>query len=525
MNLQKNIYVLAILGVLAGCGGGGGGGGGDSAAPAPSTTPAAVNTYTVGGSVSGLSHTGLVLANGSEKLAVAAGGSSFVFAQAQSEGANYSVVVDQQPAGLSCSVQGGAGTVAKANINGLVVACTPLRAITGTVAGLSFGGLSLLNGAELLNLSAGSSSFAFTQKLAEGSSYGVTIRTQPSGQGCVIAESSGTVGAGDVSSIKVSCSTNTYTLGGSVSGLNSQGLTLKNGTEALTLAAGQTSFSFTSKLSYGTAYSLSVASQPQGQNCAIANSTGTITADTSALTISCVSTLAQGAENLPSLASPQAGSTAALRNGNSGIYTQTSVFLKEALIAADGTYVWINSTFSQLGFGKISFASDSFTVSSGDKWSLSFRDPLTGAGVFVPFTSVSLNAAPDTGVLEYSRFNALAVEQAEMAGTWAGGDMSLIADANGQVSGTTTGAKYGGCSFTGSLKSAEAGSKKNLFKVALRYADSSACKMLTNKDYVGMAYVSFYAVSTNAAEGYKRQLSLALGNDSGWVSPEYLKKQ
>ena len=65
-----NIAALMVVVALAGCGGLssliGNGGGGNT-------------TYTIGGAISGLSATGLVLANGSDTVSPAANATSFVF--------------------------------------------------------------------------------------------------------------------------------------------------------------------------------------------------------------------------------------------------------------------------------------------------------------------------------------------------------------------------------------------------------------------------------------------------------------
>ncbi len=85
--------------------------------------PVPTATYTVGGSVSGLSGTGLVLQNsGGDNLPVSANG-SFGFATAVGAGGPYAVTVLTQPAGQTCTVQNGSGT-ANANVSNIVLSCT-----------------------------------------------------------------------------------------------------------------------------------------------------------------------------------------------------------------------------------------------------------------------------------------------------------------------------------------------------------------------------------------------------------------
>ena len=66
----------------------------------------------LGGSISGLTASGLVLGNGSDRVSPASGASSFTFPQQVASGATYAVSVITQPTGLNCSVTNGSGTVA-----------------------------------------------------------------------------------------------------------------------------------------------------------------------------------------------------------------------------------------------------------------------------------------------------------------------------------------------------------------------------------------------------------------------------
>ncbi|HEU4663117.1 MAG TPA: M14 family zinc carboxypeptidase [Dokdonella sp.] len=80
--------------------------------------------------------------------------------------------------------------------------------IGGTVAGLAVDGLVLsLNGGEPLDVPAGATSFAFPGTLPYGSSYDVTIETQPAIQACTVAHGSGDVEAA-VTNVAVSCGPN-----------------------------------------------------------------------------------------------------------------------------------------------------------------------------------------------------------------------------------------------------------------------------------------------------------------------------
>ena len=81
-----------------------------------------------------------------------------------------------------------------------------------------------LNGSADLPV-AGNGPFTFPGSVASGTAYAVTVGTQPSSpaQTCTVANGSGTIGARQHHRREVSCATNTYTVGGTVSGLTGSG--------------------------------------------------------------------------------------------------------------------------------------------------------------------------------------------------------------------------------------------------------------------------------------------------------------
>jgi serine/threonine-protein kinase len=115
--------------ILAACGGGGG------AAP----------TYTVGGTVSGLSGSGLVLRNngGSDRTITASG--PFTIANSVASGTTYDVIAQAQPSGFTdaCVVSNGSGTVGSANVANVIVSCHPAAAEVTLLAGSLMGALNI----------------------------------------------------------------------------------------------------------------------------------------------------------------------------------------------------------------------------------------------------------------------------------------------------------------------------------------------------------------------------------------------
>jgi hypothetical protein len=240
-------------------------------------------SYTIGGAIAGLTGSGLVLQNnGGNDLAIPAAATSFVFGVGVNAGGGYNVTVKAQPSNPSqtCTIANGTGT-ANGNVTSVVVNCvTNAYTIGGTVTGLAAAGLSLLlNGGTALSLPAGATSFTFPGTVPPGTTYAVTIAAHPSGQTCAVANGSGTVGSSSVTTIAVTCTSNapnTYTVGGSISGLSSPGLVLLlNGGSALTLPSGATTFTFPA-VPNGTNYQVSVGTPPANQTCQITNGAGTV---------------------------------------------------------------------------------------------------------------------------------------------------------------------------------------------------------------------------------------------------------
>jgi 6-phosphogluconolactonase (cycloisomerase 2 family) len=201
---------LVLLGaLLAACGGGGGSG-------APQPPP----TYTIGGTVSGLAGTGLVLRNNAgNDLSVAAASSNFTFAAALAGGTAYNVTVATQPTGPSqtCAVTGGSGTVGTANVSAVQVACTTNGFTIGaTVTGLDADGLVLQNnGGNDLGV-ASNGTVTFPGQTLSGAAFAITVKTQPTispfplpAQFCTVTNGSGTVGDGPVN-VAITCAAPVY---------------------------------------------------------------------------------------------------------------------------------------------------------------------------------------------------------------------------------------------------------------------------------------------------------------------------
>jgi 6-phosphogluconolactonase (cycloisomerase 2 family) len=277
---------VMLVGVTA-CGGSDSGGGGAS-------------TYTVGGSVSGLKGSGLELGvTGGGTASVAASATTFTFSPAIAAGTAYSVTVVQQPSSpaQTCTVANGSGML-NSNVTNVSVTCTTATfSVGGSIAGLTASGLTLQdNGGDTLTVAAAAKTFQFATAVASGSAYAVTVKTQPTGQTCTVAQGSGTVGSAAVSSVTVSCVTAGQTIGGTITGLTKSGLVLQdNGGANLTVAANATSFTFPTPLTTGAAYHVTVLTQPTTQTCTVTNGSGTVgSSKVTSVAITCVTGFSVG---------------------------------------------------------------------------------------------------------------------------------------------------------------------------------------------------------------------------------------
>lgn len=240
--------------------------------------------------------------NSGNSLAVSASG-AFTFTTAIADGAAYSVTVLTQPSSpaQTCAVSSGSGTVASANVSGVTVSCTTnTYTVGGTVSGLTGSGLVLQNSSGNNLAVSVNGAFTFTTAIADGAAYNVTVLTQPTtpAQTCTVSSGAGTVASANVSGVAVSCSTNSYTVGGTVSGLTGSGLVLQNNSGNNLSISADGAFTFSTSVASGAVYSVTVLTQPNSPNqiCSVSNGNGTVVAaNVAGVSVSCaVSTTQMG---------------------------------------------------------------------------------------------------------------------------------------------------------------------------------------------------------------------------------------
>jgi hypothetical protein len=178
--------------------------------------------------------------------------------------------------------------------------------VQGSVDNLKNAGLVLANGGDTVSVPAGATSFSFPQQIDYGTSYNITVKTNPAHMNCQIGNASGSAGHTVTIQAAVVCNQNTYTLGGQFTGITPAAdgtariVTLLNGSTggtvdvssaAGTLGAGD--FVFPAVVADGQAYGVTVVkpATPNGLSCTIANGAGVMhEAAVSNLILTCVPT-------------------------------------------------------------------------------------------------------------------------------------------------------------------------------------------------------------------------------------------
>jgi hypothetical protein len=309
--LIANLVIAAFA--LVACGGtptSSNWGGGSSNGGGSSSSSTGTSTFTIGGTVTGLTGSGLVLLdNGTDVLSVTGTGVvNFMFATAVS-GA-YNVTVKTQPTNpvQSCNVTNGSGT-ATADVTTVAISCTTSNTVGGTITGLLGTGLVLQdNGGNNLTVTgSGTVNFTFTNSLATGATYNVTVATQPANpnQTCTVANGSGTITDGSVSSVQISCSQPKFSISGNVTGLVEKAgdppnctncpdtLEMQDNAGDNLFVTGDTPFTFPTQFTYGTIYSVdeflvpsTTPSQPE-TGCFTFNATAVVTANVNDVLVDC----------------------------------------------------------------------------------------------------------------------------------------------------------------------------------------------------------------------------------------------
>lgn len=276
--------------------------GSGSVAGVPVTTvevACVINTYSVGGTITGLTQGGQVTLqnNMADDLMVSADG-GFVFTTALNDETPFDVQVTANPSSpnQTCSVSNNTGTLAGNDVDDVVVNCvTNSYTISGQVSGLVTGNSTVLqlNLANDLNINA-NGVFIFDAEVTDGESYEVTVLTQPNtpNQLCAVTLGSGTITGEPITDVLITCDIETYFIGGDVAGLAANNsVTLQNNLADDLLISSNGVFVFDTPIDDKSAFDVSVLTQPTSPNqtCDVSNGSGNVTGDDVVdVTVDCV---------------------------------------------------------------------------------------------------------------------------------------------------------------------------------------------------------------------------------------------
>jgi uncharacterized repeat protein (TIGR03803 family) len=376
--------------------------------------------YPIEGSISGLNGPGLMLANGTDTLAVNSGAASFTMPTPVAYTSSYVLTIQAQPPGLACAVGNGMGTMPASAVTNVAITCNdqPFN-LGGTISGLgNNAGLTLTSGSDTLSIAAGSASFTMPTPVAFGSPYTVAVLTAPVGLTCTASNASATMPASNVASVLITCSDQSYTVGGTISGLASSGMVLVNGSDTLAVAAGRTSFTLPTVVAYTSAYAVRVQTQPTGLTCSVSNGVGTM-----------------GSAAVTNLAVTCSANTYTVSGTLSGLTASGLVLLDNG---GDATSLSANATQFTMNTG----------VAYGSAFAITVKTAPTGLVCSVSSGSATMGAADVTSVSVAcgSNFSPLY----SFAGGSDGADPyhTLIQGSDGDFYGTTL---NGGTSNTGTI--------------------------------------------------------------------------
>lgn len=265
-----------------------------------------VPSFSLSGVVKGLApgNQVVLLNNGSDEQVVdyADGEDPFQFSAKLLNGNEYDVSVSAQPTSPDqlCDVSSGEGVISGSSVNDVVVDCLLVQySVGGVVEGLAVGNsVTLQNNStddKTISYVDGSENFTFDTPLDDGSNYTVSVLTQPSDpdQTCSVSSGDGSLNGANVTTVSVTCSTDAFSVGGTVSGLKGSGLQLLvNGGDAEAIG-GDGAFEFDNPLADGSEYDVSVGFQPSGpdQICSVSAGQGVLSgADVTDVLVTCADT-------------------------------------------------------------------------------------------------------------------------------------------------------------------------------------------------------------------------------------------
>ena len=188
-----------------------------------------------------------------------------------------------------------------------------------------------------------------------GTSFNITVLQQPVSQTCTVTSGESSLSAS--TTVAVACTSESYTISGTVVGmLSGQSVTLQNNSGDNLTVSSNTSFSFTTKVASGVTYLVTVLTQPTGQTCTPNLNSGVVSDNVSDVSIICSYTVYTVSGNVSGLSG-----TLVLQNNYGSDQTLTSDGSFSFRVASSAKY---NVRVKTQPNGKCTISNDRGTVSA-----------------------------------------------------------------------------------------------------------------------------------------------------------------
>jgi len=166
--------------------------------------------------------------------------------------------------------------------------------LQANIVGLTKDGLILTSGPDTYTVPANTTVVQFPTLVGADDTYDIEIKQQPTHATCTLTNNKQKANVYTVVQPYVNCITDSYNLGGNVSGLTGIGLVIANGNDQVSVAPPSTPgasvfFQFPTKVGDGAPFGVTILAQPQnGQVCVASNNTGTMpSGDALGLIVTC----------------------------------------------------------------------------------------------------------------------------------------------------------------------------------------------------------------------------------------------
>ena len=255
-------------------------------------TCAASTNFSLGASVTGLAAgVNLKLKDNVGNELQFSSNETLTFSSTYASGASYSVTIFAQPVGQTCTLGSNASGTISGNTTVAVTCASSSGNFNISVAATGLTGTLVMQDDKSDNLTfTTNSTQTFASSYASGSTYTVSVKTQPSGQTCTLSSNAtGTITANVT--VTATCTTNStnYTISVKTTGLSGTLVMQDSKSDTLTFTTNSTQ-KFASTYASGSTYTVTVKTQPSGQTCTLSsNASGTITANIT-VTATCAAT-------------------------------------------------------------------------------------------------------------------------------------------------------------------------------------------------------------------------------------------